>query len=358
MTTNRIDNLVEIDATISAGAGPGPDFGRVMLVTTDERIGSDDRALEFDDANAVAKKFVDGDILDAAQSYFRQSPTPPPLKVGKWFKNDQTSRLTGAAPSTLAAIQALGATWTLSINGESISAALLGSNVISTEITAGGTGYDAASTVTFSAPTTGVTATGTLVLSGGVVTGITITNAGSGYTAAPTVTIAGVGTGATATAAIGPSTLANAAAGVEAAVQTATATALSAATVTYATTTSRFVLDLSSNGVFTVQPSGTLAAALGWTTGAIVNGHTAETIPAGMSDVVDESQFYWLNLSGDIDDEDDIVAFAEWATAANKKFFVWQEDQQQCLGCQRGRLHSGATRRPGGKPRRRHLRQQ
>lgn len=49
-------------------------------------------------------------------------------------------------------------------------------------------GHD--TTVTFSAPETpgGVTATGTVVLSGGAVTGFTIVNGGSGYTSAPTVT--------------------------------------------------------------------------------------------------------------------------------------------------------------------------
>ncbi|MGZ8731583.1 MAG: C25 family cysteine peptidase [Thermoanaerobaculia bacterium] len=68
-----------------------------------------------------------------------------------------------------------------------------------TSITAAGSGYTNA-TVTFSAPVSGTTATGTAVLNGGRVVGITLTNAGSGYTTAPTVTITGNGTGATATA--------------------------------------------------------------------------------------------------------------------------------------------------------------
>lgn len=45
-------------------------------------------------------------------------------------------------------------------------------------------------TVTFSAPTSGTTATGTAVVSAtGLITGITITDPGSGYTSAPTITI-------------------------------------------------------------------------------------------------------------------------------------------------------------------------
>lgn len=73
----------------------------------------------------------------------------------------------------------------------------------SVTIGAGGTGYiPAETTVTFSAPNIagGIQATGTAVISGGVVTGVTITNAGSGYTSAPTVTIASSGSGANATA--------------------------------------------------------------------------------------------------------------------------------------------------------------
>ena len=67
-------------------------------------------------------------------------------------------------------------------------------------ITAGGTGYTTAPTVTIDPPTSGTTATATATVSGGVVTAITITNAGSGYTSTPNVTISGVGSGATATA--------------------------------------------------------------------------------------------------------------------------------------------------------------
>lgn len=71
---------------------------------------------------------------------------------------------------------------------------------------AGGSGYTAAPTVTFSAPTVpgGRVAKGTAVLTADAVTSITITDAGAGYTDAPTVTLTGgAGTGATATAALG-----------------------------------------------------------------------------------------------------------------------------------------------------------
>jgi len=69
----------------------------------------------------------------------------------------------------------------------------------SVTITDGGTGYTAAPTVTFSAPSSGTTATGTATISGGVVTGVTITDPGSGYTTTPTVTFSAPNSGTTAT---------------------------------------------------------------------------------------------------------------------------------------------------------------
>ena len=76
-------------------------------------------------------------------------------------------------------------------------------NVESTTITAGGSGYSSAPTVTFTAPFSGTTATGTATISGGAVTGITMTNVGVGYESAPTITFSGGGgNGATATATV------------------------------------------------------------------------------------------------------------------------------------------------------------
>ncbi|HDR9048767.1 TPA: hypothetical protein QDA94_002998 [Burkholderia vietnamiensis] len=68
-------------------------------------------------------------------------------------------------------------------------------------VTNGGSGYTSEPTVTFSAPTSGTTATGTAVIQNGKVVAVTITNPGSGYTPAPTLSFSGGGgTGAVATA--------------------------------------------------------------------------------------------------------------------------------------------------------------
>jgi hypothetical protein len=74
-------------------------------------------------------------------------------------------------------------------------------SVATIEVTAGGSGYSSAPTVTIGPPnqTGGVQATAEATISGGIVTAITITEPGTGYTSAPTITFSsGVAT-ATAT---------------------------------------------------------------------------------------------------------------------------------------------------------------
>lgn len=69
-------------------------------------------------------------------------------------------------------------------------------------VTAGGTGYTAAPTVTFTGGA-GTGAAATAVVENGVVTEINVTTPGTGYTSAPTIGFTGGGgTGATATASI------------------------------------------------------------------------------------------------------------------------------------------------------------
>jgi len=76
-------------------------------------------------------------------------------------------------------------------------------NIVSTTITAGGSGYTSPPTVTITAPYSGTTATGTATISGGAVTGITLTNVGINYQYTPTISFSGGGgSGATATATI------------------------------------------------------------------------------------------------------------------------------------------------------------
>ena len=79
--------------------------------------------------------------------------------------------------------------------------------ISSVTITSGGSGYGSVPTVAFSGPPAGATATGTAVLTGGVVTSVIITSPGSGYITAPTITFTGTNTtpaSATATLAAQP----------------------------------------------------------------------------------------------------------------------------------------------------------
>jgi autotransporter-associated beta strand protein len=87
---------------------------------------------------------------------------------------------------------------TVTIGGPGTGAAataLLGLTNLSFGVTAGGTGYTTSSVVTISGGG-GTGATANVVLSGSTLTGFTITNPGSGYTSAPTVAVS-IGTGAT-----------------------------------------------------------------------------------------------------------------------------------------------------------------
>lgn len=77
----------------------------------------------------------------------------------------------------------------------------------SVQITSGGSGYTSAPTVTFSAPSSGTTASGTATIQNGSVVAVSITAPGSGYTAAPTVTFSAPASGTTAS---GTATLATA----------------------------------------------------------------------------------------------------------------------------------------------------
>ncbi len=96
-------------------------------------------------------------------------PTKPGYLVGYAGVTDAAAIIPSATPAAATATISAG-----SVNG--------------TTITTGGDNYGVDTVVTFTAPPSGVTATGTVVLGPtGVVTGIIVTNAGSGYTVAPTI---------------------------------------------------------------------------------------------------------------------------------------------------------------------------
>ena len=86
-----------------------------------------------------------------------------------------------------------------------------GNSIQSVKIISGGSNYDSNSDITFAAPSSGVTAVGSLTVTGGVITGVTITTSGSGYTYALStevgegggITLGGNGSGAKLVAELG-----------------------------------------------------------------------------------------------------------------------------------------------------------
>jgi hypothetical protein len=84
----------------------------------------------------------------------------------------------------------IGRVGTLTVNNSSTYTLNASTGITATPITSGGLGYATAPTATFSAPTSGTTATGTAVIANGSVVGVNLTSAGTGYTTAPTITIA------------------------------------------------------------------------------------------------------------------------------------------------------------------------
>jgi len=97
-------------------------------------------------------------------------------------------------------IEVLGSVETSSIRGSGQSGAtataiVSGGSVTGINVTAGGTGYTNAPSITFSGNVGGTGATATAIVSGGSVTGINVTAGGTGYTIAPNVILIGGGTG-------------------------------------------------------------------------------------------------------------------------------------------------------------------
>ena len=98
---------------------------------------------------------------------------------GSGYANASVPSVTFSAPNVAGGIQATGTVVLMNLGVYSVT---LGGTM---------TGYTSG-TISFTAPTSGVTATGTITVSGGVPT-VVITNPGSGYTSAPTATVTLVG---------------------------------------------------------------------------------------------------------------------------------------------------------------------
>ena len=125
-TTSPVSDIVEVTATISSGISQGADFGRVMLLSADARIGLKDRIQSFSQYATIERKYPGSVMLEPARAYFSQIPAPPPLNVGKWFKEDQASIIRGTNRPTLGDLTDLGSGYTLTVNGNTATTGTLG----------------------------------------------------------------------------------------------------------------------------------------------------------------------------------------------------------------------------------------
>jgi hypothetical protein len=119
----------------------------------------------------------------------------PTVTITPATNPDGTTGTGAAATAVLDGLSGVAPTFTARVNG----------SVVTTTVTAAGSGYTSVPGVTFSAPNIagGIQATGHVTLSTTTVGAVVIDNPGTGYTSPPTITIAGGGgTGATATCTI------------------------------------------------------------------------------------------------------------------------------------------------------------
>lgn len=143
--------------------------------------------------------------------------------------------------------------------------------VASVTLLTGGTGY-VNPTVTFSAPSSGTTATGTVQYTTGVVIGVTITNAGSGYTTetTPTVTITDNNLSITCTNTSGTNTLTTSTA-VDAGITGATITGTGIPSSTTISSVSGNVITISNNTTSGVTSATITAQGTGATATSLLN---------------------------------------------------------------------------------------
>ena len=106
-----LQDIVDVDITITSTIPLGTEHGRVLLLTRDPDLdgtGSGKsksyatlRALEMD-FDPTSQAFI-----AARDTYFRQDPFPQPLTVGRWVESAQDPQFIGTAPDTISTITAI-----------------------------------------------------------------------------------------------------------------------------------------------------------------------------------------------------------------------------------------------------------
>ena len=120
--TLPLSTVVDISTDIAAGGALRKDFGRGLVITTDDDIpaGGSKKLDVYGTIADVGKVFPsDGDAYKAAAVWFGADPRPRPLYIGRWADADVASELRGGtASSTIGDLQATDGS--LRINGTDV----------------------------------------------------------------------------------------------------------------------------------------------------------------------------------------------------------------------------------------------
>ena len=331
--TLDIQDIVRVTAQISPGGAVQPEFGRAMLVVTDEGFDpdSDSRAQVFANMGEVADVYdSDNEAYEAAGVYFSQTPYPQPLVIGRWLQASEPARLTGGTPRPLNQIRGQATV----VRGSGTVAPLVNFHGRATVLTGGGpaslvsfygratvlTGGSPASLVSFHGRATVLTGTGTvadLVNFHGRATVLTGTGTVASLTTLQGITsgtVTFLGQTVTGLDFSSDTDLDGVASTLQTALRATSSTDLDNAEVVYDSTASAFVvtLPLDSSGVVPTASAaftGDDADELGLDTATIVNG--VDAIVSGSVTFLSQT-LTGLDFS-DVTDYDDVASTLQTA---------------------------------------------
>ena len=115
-----ISNFVNVAIAIAVKAAAKKGFGTLVFTTPNvsNKISILERYRIYDSMEAVSEDFPSGEVYEAATAYYSQNPTPNNFIVLGVFGTNIPATLTGATPTTLAALKTITAGgFDITING-------------------------------------------------------------------------------------------------------------------------------------------------------------------------------------------------------------------------------------------------
>ena len=294
MTTQALplSRIIRITSQITATQPLRAEFGRVMMMTTDTSQAN--RTGVYANILAVADDFpTTSPAYLAAQKYFGVSPFPRNLVIGRWFTIGSGATLRGGAAGTLAQIQALSNTNTLTVGG-------ITTAVIDLQVGAGGASFAAAAAAVQAAIRAASGAINAWVTATAYAVGDAVEGSDNNFYVAVAAQLTSddndpVLDGGANWALAGPN--------------------LDAAAVTYDAAIRQFTVTAVGLTAFAALPVGTLAGVFGWTAaagGVLAPGYAADANVADAvnSIVASNASWYWATHDATIAAADDLVDYA------------------------------------------------